>query len=128
MGAIVTLSTGQISYSAVQVADRAVTLARLIEDLQEMAASYGEDAVVVVAGYGSGAVYEPVMRVNEPDDYDADGPARRPVRTGRRDHTTPHREGDTMTKYNARHALPAPFQLTEDSTPIRYRLHREVMW
>lgn len=67
MASIITLSTGENGYSADQVADRAITVAKLIEDLQEMADAYGDDAKVVIAGYGRGAVFEPVREVNEPD-------------------------------------------------------------
>jgi hypothetical protein len=69
---IITLSTGQNGYNARQVADNAMTVADLIEQLQELAADYGDDAVVVVAGYGRGAVFEPVLRAEEPEADDDD--------------------------------------------------------
>jgi hypothetical protein len=70
MTKIITLSTGSNGYSAKQVAENAMTVADLIEQLQELAEYHGDDAVVVIRGYGRGAVYEPVVVANEPDDED----------------------------------------------------------
>lgn len=72
MPKIIEITTGQNGYSAQQVADRAMTIAEMIANLQEMAENYGEDAVVVVRGYGNGAVYEPVRDVLGEDDEDGD--------------------------------------------------------
>jgi hypothetical protein len=71
---ILTIKTGQNGYSPEQVADRAMTLETLIEELQTLL----EDGVdpqtrVVVGGYGRGAVWEPAQRVELAESDDDDG-------------------------------------------------------
>lgn len=67
------ITTGSNGYSADQVARNALTLEDLIAELQEMI----EDGVdpqskVVIRGYGRGAVYEPVLGAELPEDSDED--------------------------------------------------------
>ncbi len=69
---IVLIRTGQNGYSPSQVADRAMTVAELIQDLEQ----YDPHSKVVVGGYGRGAVYEPARLVEDvwPLEEDEDAP------------------------------------------------------
>jgi hypothetical protein len=69
---VIVVTTGQNGYSADQVAEYAINVTDLIEQITQLAEEFGGDTRVVICGSGRGAVWEPVRGLEGQYAEDAD--------------------------------------------------------